>query len=120
MHEEFLCYAGCMARKDRPATPDGRYLVARGRLKRCTNPDLDPGERRRQIKLLMQGRMGGDRAKVEAAKVALGEAGPVWWTDGAPDFSGQPPAETPYASWWAALSDEERAAGLKISDSPYL
>lgn len=113
MRMEFLCYAGSMARKDRPITPDGRYLVARGRLKRCTNPTLDPGERRRQIKLLMQGRMGGDRAKVEAAKIALGEAGPVWWTDGTPDLSAHAPADTPYSAWWAGLSDAERAAGTE-------
>jgi len=34
---------------------------------------------------------GGDihdaRAAVDAAKVALGERGPVWWDDGAPDYN---------------------------------
>jgi hypothetical protein len=27
------------------------------------------------------------RASVQAAKVALGERGPVWWDDGAPDLN---------------------------------
>lgn len=27
------------------------------------------------------------RRAVDAARVALGEPGPVWWTDGAPDFN---------------------------------
>jgi len=32
-----------MARKNRPHTPDGRYLVSKGIFKRCTNPSLDDG-----------------------------------------------------------------------------
>ncbi len=76
-------------RKDRPHTPDGRYFVARGRLRRCTNPALSDSARRRLIKQLVQARMAGrdgadegaQRAAAEqvmAAKIALGEAGPVW------------------------------------------
>jgi len=100
-----------MARKDRPHTPDGRYLVSRGQLKRCTNPGLGDSERRKAIKALMQSRMTGDAEAVLTAKITLGEAGPVWWTDGAPDFSGLAPTNTPYADWWASLSDMERASG---------
>lgn len=37
------------------------------------------------------------RAKVHAAKVALGERGPVWWDDGAPDYNRRLVADTPYA-----------------------
>ena len=40
------------------------------------------------------------RAAVDAAKRALGERGPVWWTDGAPDHNRRMIANTPYADWW--------------------
>ena len=43
------------------------------------------------------------RADVDEAKRALGERGPVWWTDGAPDFNRRLAANTPYADWYAAL-----------------
>jgi len=100
-----------MARKDRPHTSDGRYLVAKGILKRCTNPELDDSTRRKAVKLLMQARMAKDKEAVLRAKIALGEAGPVWWEDESPDYSGQHPSETPYADWWQALTDPERQAG---------
>ncbi len=100
-----------MARKDRPHTPDGRYLVSRGVLKRCTNPSLDDGTRRKAVKALMQARMARDPHAVLEAKVILGEAGAVWWQDGAPDYSNQPPSTTPYAEWWASLSDTEQDKG---------
>ena len=38
------------------------------------------------------------RARVHQAKVALGERGPVWWTDGAPDYNRHLLKNTPYAS----------------------
>lgn len=56
--------------------------------------------------------MSRDADAVRAAKIALGEAGPVWWTDGAPDFSGEHPQTTPYAAWWKTLSDEEQQTGF--------
>lgn len=37
------------------------------------------------------------RAAVHAAKLALGERGPVWWDDGAPDYTRHLLANTPYA-----------------------
>ncbi len=40
------------------------------------------------------------RARVHAAKVALGERGPVWWTDGAPDLDRHLAKNTPYAEWF--------------------
>lgn len=104
-----------MARKERPVTPDGRYLVARGVLKRCTNPGLSDQVRRKAVKLMMQARMSGDKEAVLAAKTELGEAGPVWWTDGAPDYSGTAPGDTPYESWWDSLDEAEREAGLAES-----
>ena len=100
-----------MARKNRPHTPDGRYLVSKGILKRCTNPDLEDDVRRKALKTLMQARMRKDRDAALEAKIALGEAGPVWWDDGSPDDSGNAPGTTLYAQWWASLTDDERAAG---------
>lgn len=37
------------------------------------------------------------RARVHAAKVALGERGPVWWSDGAPDYTRKLVRNSPYA-----------------------
>ena len=111
-----------MPRKDYPRTPDGRYFVAKERLWRTTNPALPEAERRALVKKLMQGRLGvrnardeeeerSARALVHEAKVALGERGPVWWTDGAPDENRRHPKNTSYATWWRSLSSEERARG---------
>ena len=103
-------------RKDRPITSDGRYFVARGVLRRCTDPTLSDSERRAGIKKLMQARMAERtvtnekealevRTRILNAKIALGEAGPVWWSDGVPDLSGNHPAETTYKNWWSTLPD---------------
>jgi hypothetical protein len=100
-----------------PGTPDGRYFVVRGRLWRTSNPHLAPAERQAHVDALMRARRrvglakkAGDpaaeraaRADVDAAKRALGERGPVWWTDGAPDYNRRMVANTPYAPWYAAL-----------------
>ena len=100
-----------------PGTPDGRYFVVAGRLWRMSNPNLAPAERQELVNGLMTARRqvgaakkAGDaaaersaRAAVDAAKRALGERGPVWWTDGAPDFNRRLVASTPYAGWYAAL-----------------
>ncbi len=47
------------------------------------------------------------RAGVDAAKVALGERGPVWWTDGSPDFNRHLAKNTPYAQWFQGVSERE-------------
>ena len=113
-----------MPQKDYPQTPDGRYFVSRGRMWRCTDPSLGDSERRAAIKALMQARRavqlaGGDaeaeraaRDGVDAAKRRLGERGPVWWADGAPDEGGFHPKNTSYAGWWASLdaTDQERGS----------
>lgn len=39
---------------------------------------------------------------VNQAKVKLGERGPAWWTDGAPDLNRRMIKNTPYADWYAA------------------
>ena len=44
------------------------------------------------------------RSRIDAAKRALGERGPVWWTDGAPDYNRRLVKNTPYAAWYAAAS----------------
>lgn len=94
-----------------PSTPDGRYFIVNGRLWRTSNPNLEPQERQRLVEVLMTARRqvgaakkSGDaeaerraRAAVDEAKRALGERGPVWWTDGAPDFNRRAVANTPYA-----------------------
>jgi hypothetical protein len=98
-----------------PVTPDGRYFVVRGRLWRRSDPRLDQETRQALVRELMAARRavrdakaGGDlagvRARVDAAKRALGERGPPWWTDGAPDYNRHLAAKTPYADWFAALS----------------
>lgn len=109
-------------RKSYPHTPDGRYFVSKGRLWRCTDPGLDDATRRASIKALMRGRMAvkhaktdaetvAARADVDAAKLALGERGPVWWDGNDPDESGKHPRNTSYADWWRALGPEAQARG---------
>ena len=46
------------------------------------------------------------RAEVDAAKVKLGELGPPWWTDGAPDYNRRMARNTPYADWFSELGAE--------------
>ena len=98
-----------------PRTPDGRYFVVRGRLWRLSNPDLEPEERQRLVNDLMAARrairsvrddpeaLARVRAQVDAAKRALGERGPVWWSDGAPDYNRRLVTDTPYAEWYGSL-----------------
>ncbi len=100
-----------------PTTPDGRYFVVRGRLWRCSNPHLSKARRAELVSELMAARrakqaaMRADdvtareaaRARVDAAKVALGERGPVWWDDGSADFNRRLARTTPYADWFASL-----------------
>lgn len=97
-----------------PTTPDGRYFVVRGRLWRLSNPALPADVRDALVKDLMNARraLRGDgqpdaraaaRAAVDAAKTALGERGPVWWSDGVPDLNRKLVKNTPYAAWFAAL-----------------
>ena len=104
-----------------PHTPDGRYFVVVGkvgpRLWRATNPALKAEERERFTRELMSARRavrsadGEDeitavRGRVNAAKVALGERGPPWWTDGAPDLNRRLVRGTCYEEWWAGLSSD--------------
>ena len=98
-----------------PVTPDGRYFVVQGTLWRRGDPGLNAATRRRHVNALMAARravraargdpdaLGAARARVQAAKEALGERGPVWWHDGAPPLDRHKAANTPYADWFAAL-----------------
>ncbi|MBV9495924.1 MAG: DUF3253 domain-containing protein [Acidobacteria bacterium] len=104
-------------------TPDGRYLVVRGRLWRAANPQLTDDERSRWTATLMDARRAVAAAKraedssaerrarraVHRAKVALGERGPVWWTDGAPDYNRRLARNTPYATWFEETQRWEEA-----------
>jgi hypothetical protein len=103
-----------------PVTPDGRYFVVAGRLWRMSNPRLDEELRRSLVERLMAARRlvavakkasdveaeRSARAAVDETKRQLGERGPVWWTDGAPDFNRRMAVNTPYAAWYAALAPD--------------
>ena len=108
--------------KNYPETPDGRYFVSRSRLWRKTNPALQDSTRRKLIKQLMQARRALQtstnneetdvaRKSVHEAKLALGERGPVWWDDGAPDETEKHPEKSSYGEWWAGLPPDMRAKG---------
>jgi len=97
-------------------TPDGRYFVVGGRLWRRMNPHLALEKRDALVRELMTARRAVKaalasgtpaeialaRKAVDVAKVALGERGPVWWTDGAPDLNRQKVSGSVYAEWWAS------------------
>ena len=103
-------------------TPDGRYIVVRGRLWRRTDPALPNDERELQVEALMAARravatakrlgdpqaLGKAREQVDAAKRALGERGPVWWSDGAPDYTRRLAKNTPYAEWFSSARGAAR------------
>jgi hypothetical protein len=107
-----------------PTTPDGRYFVERGRLWRMANPNLSAEARQTLVTDLMTARRAirsaraasdgaaetDAHAAVDRAKRALGERGPVWWTDGAPDLNRHMARTTPYAAWFAALVETDAPA----------
>ncbi|WP_338068464.1 hypothetical protein [Aurantiacibacter odishensis] len=84
---------------------------------RASNPALPEQKRQALVDELMDARRAvrdakGDntalrkaRDRVQAAKEELGERGPVWWNDGAPDFNRHLARNTPYADWFVAQSD---------------
>jgi hypothetical protein len=97
-------------------TPDGRYFVVRGRLWRRANPALPAEQRetlvrelmnaRRAVKAAMRSKVPAElalaRKAVDDVKISLGERGPVWWTDGAPDLNRHKVKDSPYAEWYQA------------------
>ncbi len=100
-----------------PVTPDGRYFVVRGRLWRMANPALPDARRMTLVSELMDARRAVAAAKrtgdleaeraahraVDVAKQDLGERGPLWWNDGAPDLNRHMVRTTAYAAWFAGL-----------------
>lgn len=84
----------------------------RGRLWRASDPALSEDVRESLVAELMDARLAVGiakrqespeaekvaRARVHEAKVSLGERGPVWWNDGAPDYNRHLVENTPYAS----------------------
>ncbi|TCD02095.1 hypothetical protein EYB45_10505 [Erythrobacteraceae bacterium CFH 75059] len=119
------------SRQARPVvpTPDARYIVVDGRLWRTSNPSLAPDEREGHVRALMAARravaaarraddaeaLREARQQVHAAKVALGERGPVWWTDGAPDENRRLVCNSSYAAWWRK---RRPSAGRSGDDEP--
>ena len=105
-------------------TPDGRYLVIQGRLWRAPNPSLPVQVKVNCMRDLLNGRRAlkaaktvGDEEAIAAARklvmraqVGLGERGPVWWHDGAPDLNRTLVKNSPYADWFARLESSPRAA----------
>jgi hypothetical protein len=97
-------------------TPDGRYIVVCGRPWRRSDPRLSEPQRQALADTLMDARravgralrsrpaeLPAARAAVDVAKTALGERGPVWWSDGAPDLTQRMARNTPYADWFAGM-----------------
>lgn len=109
-----------MSGKKHLITPDGRYLIVRGRLWRCADPTIPWEVRQSLVKELMKARRAvamartapevqRARAAVNIAKHRLGERGPVWWMDGDPDLTGKMVQSTAYADWFE--QQEERNQG---------
>ncbi|RLK58854.1 hypothetical protein [Actinokineospora cianjurensis] len=78
---------------DPELTPDGHFVIIKGRRWRATDPGIPPEQAARLRSLLMAARRDvgaalraedadaqrAARARVHAAKVALGERGTPWW-----------------------------------------
>lgn len=106
-----------------PETPDGRYFVSKSRLWRKTDPSLPEDLRKAAVRDLMKASRAVRFAKtevetrdardaVQAAKERLGERGPVWWDDGAPDEGLRAPWNSSYAEWWDGLAEDDKARGV--------
>ncbi|SFH14320.1 hypothetical protein SAMN04488039_103277 [Sulfitobacter dubius] len=94
-----------------------KFSIFKNRLSHCTNLTLPEAERAALVKELMQARLAVKNAKtnedvktaqgkVHEAKVALGERGPVWWNDGAPDVNRHHPKNRLQAVWWRGLAQD--------------
>ncbi|MEN5033857.1 hypothetical protein [Pseudomonas sp. TWI929] len=102
-----------------PTTPGGSYFLVKGQLWRCSNPALSDEKRQHLVRDQMDARLAVKKAKasndesqmraaraiVDQAKRALGERGPVWWSDCSPDYSLKKAIKTAYADWHASLDD---------------
>lgn len=86
----------------------------RGRLWRASNPNLPADRRQALVRQLMDARravksalhandparLAEARTSVDVAKIALGERGPVWWSDGSRDYNRCLVENSPYAGWY--------------------
>jgi hypothetical protein len=113
-------------------TPDGRYVIVRGRVWRAANPNLSPEVRaalvsdlmtaRREVRAAMHNNdaahLAKARAAVNAAKMALGERGPAWWDDGAKDFNRHLVKNTPYAEWYETVVNAGRRLAARLPVAP--
>jgi peptidoglycan/xylan/chitin deacetylase (PgdA/CDA1 family) len=80
---------------------------------RCSNPALEADVREQLVAELMTARRelkaatGVGRTtlkeRISEAKIALGERGPVWWSDAAPDYNRHMVGNSPYRDWYAGL-----------------
>lgn len=112
-----------------PTTPDGRYFVVKTILWRSTNPALSPERRASLQKDLMDARRAlrkdnlknktdaevrAIRDKVDEAKVALGERGPLWWEDeGDGDLNRHSVRNSPYKEWFEGLGGKSKSESSK-------
>lgn len=83
-----------------------------------SDPRLSEARRKSLLNSLMEARRDvkkyqGDpdqlklaRARVNEAKIALGERGPVWWEDGRPDENRVFVQNSSYKTWWRSLENE--------------
>lgn len=46
------------------------------------------------------------RNRVDAAKIGLGERGPGWWDDGAPDYNRKLVKNSPYLEWFSNVEKQ--------------
>jgi hypothetical protein len=111
-----------MAPPQHPVTPDGRYFAVCGKLWRLANPNLASAKKTAFVHELMKARspvrsakLAGNQVEeaaahraVDVVKRALGERGPVWWTDGKPDLNRHLVKNTPYAKWYSGLRASRR------------
>jgi hypothetical protein len=97
----------------------------RGRLWRKSNPALSTEQKNLLVRKLSDARraLRGKQSTEERAmarraddeaKQALGERGPVWWTNGAPDYHRKMARHTPYVDWYLG-SKPVRATALTFA-----
>jgi len=96
-------------------------MVVRGRLWRLADPMLTDAHRQALVDALMDARRDVAAARrirddvaedhahaaIERIKRELGERGPVWWHDGAPDLNRHMARNTPYARWFEDQAGDE-------------
>lgn len=97
-------------------TPDGRYIVVKGRLWRATSPYLSAAQKLQAVNELMPARravaaaagrtdaLREARRRVDRAKRSLDERGPCGGPTGRPTNNRRTVQRSPYAAWYAAAS----------------